>query len=81
MNLRKVITGGLILAAVIAVPLLGAQDAQAPQTSQAPQAPQTAQDAQAPQTSQPPQARVVNIDPNRHGNLAAAQGDIVDAYQ
>jgi hypothetical protein len=31
-----------------------------------------AQDAQAP---------VVNIDPNRHGNLAAAQGEIVDAYQ
>jgi hypothetical protein len=31
-----------------------------------------AQDAQAP---------VVNIDPNRHGNLASAQGEIVDAYQ
>jgi len=31
-----------------------------------------AQDAQAP---------VVNIDPNQHGNLASAQGDIVDAYQ
>lgn len=27
------------------------------------------------------QAPVVNIDPNRHGNLASAQGDIVDAYQ
>src|SRR6202795_3116288 len=26
-------------------------------------------------------APVVNIDPSRHGNLAAAQGDIVDAYQ
>lgn len=24
---------------------------------------------------------VVNIDPNQHGNLAAAQSDIVDAYQ
>jgi len=35
-----------------------------------------AQDAQAPQG--PP---VVNIDPNRHGNLASAQGDIVDAFQ
>ncbi len=31
-----------------------------------------AQDAQSP---------VVNIDPNRHGNLASAQGEIVDAYQ
>jgi hypothetical protein len=31
-----------------------------------------AQDAQAP---------VVNIDPSQHGNLASAQGDIVDAYQ
>ena len=31
-----------------------------------------AQDAQAP---------VVNIDPSQHGNLSAAQGDIVDAYQ
>ena len=78
MNVRKIVTSGVLLAAVIAVPLLGAQDAQAPQTSQAPQAPQTPQDAQAPQT---PQAPVVNIDPNRHGNLAAAQGDIVDAYQ
>jgi hypothetical protein len=27
------------------------------------------------------QAPVVNIDPHRHGNLAAAQGYIVDAYQ
>jgi hypothetical protein len=59
-NVRKIITGGLILAAVLAVPLLGAQDAQAPQA---------------------PPAPVVNIDPDRHGNLAAAQGDIVDAYQ
>lgn len=33
-----------------------------------------AQDAQAPEP-------VVNIDPNRHGNLAPAQADIVDAYQ
>jgi hypothetical protein len=57
MNVKKIITGGLIVAAVIAGPLLGAQDAQAPQ------------------------APVVTIDPNRHGNLAAAQGDIVDAYQ
>jgi hypothetical protein len=57
MNAKKIITSGLILAAVIAGPLLGAQDAQAPQ------------------------APVVTIDPNRHGNLAAAQGDIVDAYQ
>jgi hypothetical protein len=31
--------------------------------------------------AQEAQAPVVNIDPNRHGNLAAAQGDIVDAYQ
>jgi hypothetical protein len=57
MNVKKIITGGLIVAAVIAGPLLGAQDAQAPQ------------------------APAVTIDPNRHGNLAAAQGDIVDAYQ
>lgn len=27
------------------------------------------------------QQPVVNIDPHRHGNLAAAQGYIVDAYQ
>jgi hypothetical protein len=57
MNVKKIITNGLIVAAVIAGPLLGAQDARAPQ------------------------APVVTIDPNRHGNLAAAQGDIVDAYQ
>jgi hypothetical protein len=57
MNVKKIITSGLIVAAVIAGPLLGAQDAQAPQ------------------------APVATIDPNRHGNLAAAQGDIVDAYQ
>src|SRR5580704_17644624 len=57
MNVRKIKASGLLFAAVIAVPLLGAQDAQAPQ------------------------APVANIDPNRHGNLAAAQGDIVDAYQ
>jgi hypothetical protein len=31
--------------------------------------------------AQEAQAPVVNIDSNRHGNLAAAQGDIVDAYQ
>jgi hypothetical protein len=31
--------------------------------------------------TQEPQAPVVNIDPTRHGNLAAAQGNIVDAYQ
>jgi hypothetical protein len=35
----------------------------------------SAQDAQA------PSGPVVNIDPNRHGNLASAQGEIVDAYQ
>jgi hypothetical protein len=57
MNVSRIRTSGLLFAAAIAVPLLGAQDAQAPQ------------------------APVVNIDPNRHGNLAAAQGDIVDAYQ
>lgn len=87
MNVRKVITGGLILAAAIAVPLLGAQNAEAPQSQQGAQAPQT---TQAPQTQQPQQAPqetgplpppVQNIDPDRHGNLAAAQGDIVDAYQ
>jgi hypothetical protein len=60
MNAKKVITSGLIIAAVLAGPLLGAQDAQAPPA---------------------PPAPVVNIDPDRHGNLAAAQGDIVDAYQ
>ncbi len=57
MNAKQLFTSSLILAALIAGPLLAAQDAQAPQ------------------------APVVNIDPNRHGNLAAAQGDIVDAYQ
>ncbi|MGB7754094.1 MAG: hypothetical protein WCF88_21260 [Candidatus Acidiferrales bacterium] len=93
MNVRKVITGGLILAAAIAVPLLGAQNAEAPQSQQGAQAPQPAQapqTTQAPQTQQPQQAPqetgplpppVQNIDPDRHGNLATAQGDIVDAYQ
>ncbi len=54
MSVKTVIVSGLLLGAVLAGPIFGAQDAQAP---------------------------VVNIDPNRHGNLAAAQGDIVDAYQ
>jgi len=54
MNPKKVLFSCLILAAIICVRILGAQEAQAP---------------------------VVNIDPDRHGNLAAAQGNIVDAYQ
>src|SRR5271163_15786 len=53
-NPKKVLFSCLILAAIICVRILGAQEAQAP---------------------------VVNIDPDRHGNLAAAQGNIVDAYQ
>jgi hypothetical protein len=31
--------------------------------------------------AQDSQAPVVNIDPDRHGNLSSAQADIVDAYQ
>jgi len=63
MRAKRIITSGLLLAALIAGPLLAAQDAQAPQSPQGLPAP------------------VVNIDPDRHGNLAEAQGYIVDAYQ
>src|SRR5271170_1178074 len=54
MNTKRVLFSALMLAAVICVRILSAQEAQSP---------------------------VVNIDPDRHGNLAAAQGNIVDAYQ
>jgi hypothetical protein len=86
-NAKQIIIGGLLMGAVLAGPILGAQDAQAPQSQQPPQSQQGAQAPQAPPPQQAPQATeplpppVVNIDSDRHGNLAAAQGDIVDAYQ
>jgi len=70
MNAKKMMVGSLILMVAVSGRILGTQAPVA-------QAPVVNQEAQAP-VVQPP---VVNIDPDRHGNLAAAQGDIVDAYQ
>jgi hypothetical protein len=76
-NAKQIIIGGVLLGAVLAGPILGAQDAEAPQSQQPPQSQQGAQAPQAPPPEQAPQS----MEPLPPPVVAAAQGDIVDAYQ